>query len=91
MTREEIMERLEHDGTVLDLDGTSVSDAGLAHLAGLTGLRWLYLYSTSVSDAGLAHLAGLTGLQWLYLSDTGVTDAGVAAFRAAHPGCEVYK
>ena len=90
MTRAEIMERLEADGTVLDLSDTSVSDAGLAHLSGLTGLQRLYLSDTGVTDAGLAHLTGLTGLHVLYLYRTRVTDAGVAAFRAAHPGCEVY-
>jgi internalin A len=40
-----------------------VTDAGLAHLAGLTSLQELNLWDTQVTDAGLAHLAGLTSLQ----------------------------
>ena len=43
----------------LDLDGTRVSDAGLAHLQGLTKLSRLNLGGTRVSDAGLVHLEKL--------------------------------
>jgi hypothetical protein len=40
-----------------------VSDAGLAHLAGLTGLSHLDLSACKqVSDADLAHLVELTSL-----------------------------
>ena len=62
----------------LNLSGTQVTDAGLAHLKGLAGLQWLSLRGTQVTDAGLAHLKGLAGLQKLSLSDTQVTDAGLA-------------
>ena len=55
---------------------TGVTDAGLAHLQHLTGLRELYLQETQVTDAGLAHLQRLTGLRVLYLHNTRVTDAG---------------
>ncbi len=58
--------------------GPSVTDADLAHLAGLTNLEGLYLSGTQVTDAGLAHLAGLTNLQELDLGNTQVTDAGLA-------------
>ncbi|MBP7963417.1 MAG: leucine-rich repeat domain-containing protein, partial [Caldilineaceae bacterium] len=37
----------------LYLSLNQVSDAGLVHLAGLTGLQSLNLSSTQVSDAGL--------------------------------------
>jgi hypothetical protein len=40
----------------LSLDGTQVTDAGLAHLKGLNGLKWLKLTKTSVTDAGVAKL-----------------------------------
>ncbi len=66
---------------VLDLGGTRVMDAGLAHLKGLIGLQDLGLRSTKVTDAGLAHLRGLTGLQSLDLSYTKVTDAGLEHLR----------
>ena len=68
-----------------------MTDAGLAHLAGLTGLQRLYLGNTRVTDAGLAHLKELTGLRHLDLEETGVTDAGLAHLegltepRAARP------
>ncbi|MCH8804975.1 MAG: hypothetical protein IH986_02675 [Planctomycetes bacterium] len=62
----------------LDLRGTQVTDAGLAHLKGLAGLNWLWLSGTEVTDAGLAHLKGLAGLHVLSLVGTQVTDAGLA-------------
>ena len=43
---------------ILDLSSSSVTDAGLAHLDGLSGLESLYLSDTQVGDAGLAHLEG---------------------------------
>jgi hypothetical protein len=60
------------------LDGTKLTDAGLAHLNELTRLRVLDLTDTQVTDAGLAHLTGLKGLQRLHLTGTKVTDAGLA-------------
>lgn len=63
----------------LSLEGTAVTDAGLAAIAGLTGLQALSLYGTKVSNAGLASLAGLTALETLWLSRTQVRDAGLAS------------
>ena len=62
----------------LHLGGTDVTDAGLAHLAGLASLQRLHLEKTRVTDAGLAHLAGLENLSYLNLYQTAVTDAGLA-------------
>jgi len=59
--------------------GNQVTDAGLAHLLGLSALQELNLNgSTHVTDAGMAHLQGLTRLQMLLLGGTQVTDAGLA-------------
>jgi hypothetical protein len=58
----------------VDFDGT---DADLAHLHGLTRLRFVNLRGAQVTDAGLAHLPGLTGLERLYLDSTQVTGAGL--------------
>ncbi|HEV7222461.1 MAG TPA: leucine-rich repeat domain-containing protein [Pirellulales bacterium] len=66
------------------------TDAGLAHLQGLTSLQRLYLDNTQVTDAGLTHLHGLTSLQGLYLDNTQVTDAGLAALRKALPHCQIF-
>ena len=47
----------------VDLSSTSISDAQLSFLSGLTGLEKLNLEVTQIGDLGLASLAGLTGLQ----------------------------
>ena len=73
----------------IHLSFSSVTDAGLAHLAGLTSLTQLYLADTQVTDAGLSHLAGLTSLTKLYLARTQVTDAGVAKLREALSRCRI--
>jgi hypothetical protein len=64
--------------TLLELAGTHVSDAGLAHLNRLTSLVFLSLNGTQVSDAGLAQLKGLSNLSYLCLDKTQVSDAGLA-------------
>lgn len=65
----------------LDLWGSQITDAGLAHLASLTELQTLYLTGTRITDAGLAHFTSLTELQTLYLNRCKqVTDAGLAHF-----------
>jgi Leucine rich repeat/Leucine Rich repeat len=56
----------------------TVTDAGVAHLAGLTKLRVLNLSGTDVGDAGLTHLSRLTNLRELRLSATSVTGDGLA-------------
>ncbi len=67
-----------------------VTDAGLAHLAGLTALEELDLSYSQVPDAGLAHLAGLTALETLYLPySQEITDAGVAKIQKALPNCSI--
>jgi hypothetical protein len=67
--------------TSVRLQGEQVDEAGLDHLAGLTGLKSLGLHNTRVSDAGLAHLAGLTGLEGLVLNGSPVGDAGMGHLR----------
>ena len=64
---------------------TQITDAGLVHLGGMTGLKHLSLARTQITDAGLVHLEGLTGLQELYLPRIPITDAGLAALRKALP------
>jgi hypothetical protein len=59
------------------LGGNRVTDAGLAHLQGLMGLRRLFLFGPRVTDASLAHLQGLTGLRELDFDGAQVTDAGL--------------
>ena len=60
---------------------SSVTDAGLAQLDGLTRLKQLDLSDTDITDAGLVHLRGMASLQELDLSDTQITDAGLVHLR----------
>ena len=57
------------------------SDAGLASLKGLTGLKELNLTSTDITDAGLAYLEGLPNLERLWLELTRVTPGGLVHLR----------
>ncbi len=74
----------------VDLDRSPVTDAGLAHLSGSTGLMRLYLYHNKVTDAGLIHLQELTSLQWLCLDDNKVTDAGLVHLKGLSKLKELY-
>ncbi len=67
----------------LYLDNTRVTDAGLAHLRGLTNLQRLSLEGTRITKAGLAHLHEVTSLRRLYLWDTHANgfDAGLPCIR----------
>lgn len=62
----------------LDLARTKVTDAGLAKVAGMKGLKELHLENTAIGDAGLDQLKGLAELEYLNLYNTKVTDAGLA-------------
>ena len=74
----------------LYLSSTNVTDAGLAHLKGMSHLRRLTLANTRITDAGLAHLKGLTSLERLDLRNTQVTQAGVDRLQRAIPDCVIY-
>jgi hypothetical protein len=63
-------------GDVLHILWTPITDAGLAHLEGLTELQELTVQPAQVTDAGLAHLEPLTKLQLLKLSSTKITRIG---------------
>jgi hypothetical protein len=61
----------------LSLCRTSVSDAGLAYLAGCNNLLWLDLSFTAASDEGLKHFQANSGLKQLFLEGTKVTAASL--------------
>ena len=66
-----------------------MTNAGLEHVATLTGLKHLQLNATAVTDPGLEHLLELTSLVKLELRDTKVTAAGVAKLQQALPDCQI--
>ncbi len=67
----------------LDLpDDASITDADLAQLARLTGLRFLGVHDPRITDVGLAALNEMTSLKILMLSGTQVSGAGLRSLRA---------
>jgi hypothetical protein len=62
----------------LDLNGTRITNDGLAQLRGLERLAVLRFAGTKISDAGLRHLVALPALTALDLSDTEITDEGLS-------------
>jgi beta-lactamase regulating signal transducer with metallopeptidase domain len=57
---------------------TQITDAGLAHLQGLTELRTLGLTNTRITDAGLKYLKDMKKLKTLIMAETPIGDAGLA-------------
>jgi hypothetical protein len=54
-----------------------IDDRGLSHIAGLTGLKVLWVEGPGVSDLGLEMLTNLTKLRELSLDGTSISDAGL--------------
>jgi hypothetical protein len=77
--------------TLLRLNQTPLTDAGLAHVKGLNDLVYLDLTGTEVTDAGLAHLTGLSKLSYLQLTRTHVTDGGVNKLHQALPNLTIVR
>lgn len=64
----------------IDLEGTSISDAGLAGWEGrLESPNSFSAADTAVTDVGLARLAKAADLEYLQLGGCRITDAGLAA------------
>ncbi len=62
---------------ILKLSNTSITDAQLKQIAGLTKLVILDLSGTKITDAGLKELANFKDLRSLDLEKTAITDLGV--------------
>ena len=56
----------------------NITDAGAAHLAGMTGLEHITLDDTRVTGAGLAILEGMSKLKYLHLRGLPIHDADLA-------------
>jgi hypothetical protein len=71
---------------LLDLDHTQITDAGLAHVAKLKGLRKLMICrNKQLSDACLEHLKGLEELTELDALDTRITEKGARELQKSLP------
>jgi hypothetical protein len=55
-----------------------ITDAGLAHLKGLTQLMHLSLFGHQIEGDGLENLKGMSRLESIYLQYNKITDAGIA-------------
>lgn len=66
-----------HNLTDLSLEGTQVSNAGIAYLHSMRKLEWLNLYRCPVGDRAMEQLKRLPRLQHLPIGSTNVTDAGL--------------
>lgn len=75
---EHVGPHLAHRLSVVNLDGSRVSDDDLKHFEGIKSLRRLYLNGTSITAAGMTHLRGLPNLEILELRETGLGDSGLA-------------
>jgi Leucine-rich repeat (LRR) protein len=82
------MKSLSHI-TGLHLNGSKVTDAGLAPLEGLDNIGHINLEGTAVTDAGIAHLRNMTHLQMLIVTNSKVTDVGVASLKKSLPHLHV--
>lgn len=75
--------------TALRFKSPRITDAGLAHLKGLSQLRSLALEDAAITDAGLVHLNALTALEEVNLKGTKVSDAGAQELQKASPKAKV--
>jgi uncharacterized membrane protein len=72
----------------LQLEKTSISDAGIAELNKFPNLETLNLYGTNISDAGLKNLAN-DNLKKINLWNTKVSQQGIRSLLSKYPGLEV--
>ena len=75
----------------IELQGSTVTDSGLANLRGLKEIEELNLRITAITDAGLEFLRDLKSLEGIYLHNTDVTREGVDKLKQALPDCEIYQ
>jgi serine/threonine protein kinase/WD40 repeat protein/phage FluMu protein Com len=61
----------------LNLCRTTLTDAGMIHLKGLTSIENIGLWETGITDGGLESLVGFKKLKGLGMSNTKITDAGM--------------
>ena len=75
----------------LRLDGTSVTDAGLARLVEVPELKRLQVCDTSVTAKGLTQLKSLPRLQEVVVSWHQLSDSDIDRLRHKMPGVKVWR
>lgn len=60
---------------------SKVSDAAIAQIQHLNGLKGLALWETNIGDEALWRVTHLSNLRWLDVGDTRITDDGLAHLR----------
>lgn len=75
--------------TNIGLDGSRVTDEGMALIGSMEQVRWLAIRDTAVTDAGLASLNELPLLGYLHLEGTQTTGDQISDLRKRLPHCVV--
>jgi len=68
---------------------TSISDAGIKHLGGLSRLEALDLYGTPIGAGAVEILKTMKSLRVLHVGFTEIGEAGLAELRRELPLCDV--
>lgn len=76
--------------TQLHLYNTNITDEGLSHLRGLTGLVVLDIGTADIGDFGVQHLEVLTGLWELHLTGTLISHEGFAQLKRKLRKTKIY-
>jgi hypothetical protein len=74
---------------LLDISGTSVTDAGLLHLRSIRNLQKLFCLFTQLTDACIPAIAGLENLRELHIMDTEISDEGKQELRRRLPALRI--
>ena len=65
----------------LNLAGSTVTDSGMATLAGFTNLNQLHIEKTAVGDSGVTKLKASANLEYLNVYQTQVSDKGLGSLK----------
>jgi hypothetical protein len=74
----------------LKLNGSQITDDGLAVLQNMPCLEFLDVSHVGISDRGLEYIKGLTSLRELYITHTKVTSTGIEELKKALPNLVIH-
>jgi len=75
---------------ILDLQGTKVTNTGLADIAALPHLEWLCLMNTSATDPGILALRSVSTLRDLYITTGSVHGESITSLKRSLPTLRVH-